>query len=279
MATAVTEARQPVPSQPEVRRRPAASGIFREAGELIVFCGQALIAIPGALRYFSEALRQAGLMMRGALLLLFLMNVFLGFSIGNFAYFMLRGIGAGDFLGLVSAYNAPRQVGPTMFGYVFTAKVCCAMAAELGAMRIQQEVDAYSSTGVDPRCYLVGTRLLAVLLFVPVATAVTLVAHIAGVYTMSVVILQALPGETLMTVHWDLQSLGDQVFCIFTILAIALSTSLVACFYGLRTNGGPAAVGASVAKSLVVNLVLLHVVAVCFAIWVYGLDHKMPLGG
>mgnify|MGYP001349951894 CR=1 FL=1 len=279
MASAATEAQPSVPAQPSVVGGSSWVAPIREAGELAIFCVQALIATPRALRYFAEVLRQTALMMRGTLLLVFTMNVFLGITVGNFAFFTLRSIGASDFMGLVSGYGAPRQLGVTMFGYVFTAKVCCAMAAELGAMRIQQEVDAYSSTGVDPIRYLVGTRLIAVVLFVPVAAFASLVGHIAGVYVMSVILLQGLPGGTLMSVHWAVQSLADQIFAISVMLGIAVSTALVACFYGLRTRGGPAAVGSSVARSLVVNLVLLHVVAVVFAMFVYGPDLKLPIGG
>ena len=100
---------------------------------------------------------------------MFVMNAFFGFSIMTFAFFFLRSIGASDFVGAATGVRRPAPVAATlMFGYVFTAKICCGIAAELGAMKINEEIDAFESTGVDPMRYVVGTRILAVMLFVPV---------------------------------------------------------------------------------------------------------------
>lgn len=271
----------PVGATPKVsgKKTRKAGGFLEEAGDLITFAGQSLAALPGALRYTSEVLRQASMMLRGTLVLMFVMNAFLGMTLTNVAYFLLRSLGASDYLGVVSGYGTPRQIVTTMFGYVFTAKVCCGMAAELGAMKIQQEIDAYESTGVDPRRYLVGTRLLAVVIFTPVAVAVGLVGSLAGSYFEAVTVIQGIQGNVLTDVHWSVQTVNDQMFAVFTALAIGLPTAIVACFYGLRTTGGPAAVGTSVARSIYVNLVLLHLIAVFCAVVYYGTNIRLPIGG
>ena len=134
---------------------------LRETGELTQFGGRALVGLAGTPRFASEAMRQAAQMIRGTWLLMLAMNVFIGMTLVNFAFFFLRSIGAGDYLGLTSGYAQPRQVATTMFAYVFAAKVCCGFTAEIGAMKINQEIDAYGSTGVDPLRYVVGTRLFA----------------------------------------------------------------------------------------------------------------------
>jgi len=269
------------PSMPKVVRRPDGPLVaaVREAGQLTVFAGQSVRALPGSLAFISEGLRQASLMLRGTLPLMFFMQMFQGFVVGTFAFFLLRGIGAGDFFGLITGVVGPRQVACTMFGYVFAAKICCGITAELGAMKIQQEVDALESTGVDPMRYLVGTRLVGVLLFTPIAAAMSLFALILGSYLIVVVILGGLSGNALMSLHWSVQTVGDTIFVIRTSTLIALTSAIVACFYGLRTTGGPAAVGGSVARSLVVNLVLLHIIAAFFAVMAYGFDSNLPIGG
>jgi phospholipid/cholesterol/gamma-HCH transport system permease protein len=166
-----------------------------------------------------------------------------------------------------------------MFGYVFCAKICCGIAAELGAMKIQQEVDALESTGVDPRRYLIGTRLLGVIVFTPVAAVISLMATVWGSYVIVVWLLQGLSGDALMSVHWSIQSMFDSMYVIVDCMLIAVSTAIVACFYGLRTVGGPAAVGSSVARSLVVNLVIVHLVAALGAVMAFGFDSRLPIGG
>jgi phospholipid/cholesterol/gamma-HCH transport system permease protein len=94
-----------------------------------------------------------------------------------------------------------------------------------------------------------------------------------------VVLLHGIPGNVLLDVHWSVQTLADYFFTLITITAIAVPTALIACFYGLRTTGGPAAVGGSVARSVLVNIVLLHLIAAFFAVLVYGTDLRLPIGG
>src|ERR1700740_1398995 len=151
--------------------------VVMEIGEITKMAGSSVRGLWHTPRYGSEALHHAANMIKRASLLVFTMNAFLGMSVVNAGYFFLRSIGASDFLGTVSGYAAPRVLCTTMFGYVFTASVCCAMAAELGAMKINQEIDAYDSTGIDPLHYVIGTRILAVLLFIPVGTALSLIGN------------------------------------------------------------------------------------------------------
>lgn len=270
---------EPVPAVARPRPVGPVRGALREAGELTRFFGESIRALPGAAGFASEALRQASLMLRGSIPLVFIMQLFQGAVIGTFAFFLLRGIGAADFFGLSTGVVGPRQTACTMFGYVFTAKICCGITAELGAMKIQQEVDALESTGVDPRRYLIGTRLVGVLVFAPVAAFVSLVATIVGAYLIVVVLLGGLSTNTFLSVHWSVQGFGASIFVMITCTVIAFVTAIVACFYGLRTTGGPAAVGTSVARSLVVNLVLLHIIAAVGAVIVFGTDAKLPIGG
>jgi phospholipid/cholesterol/gamma-HCH transport system permease protein len=276
--TAPTPAPAPAEAPPAVANGMAV-GLLREAGELTKFSFQSIAALAGVPRYMSEVLRQASIMIRGSSVFVFFLSAFCGMSIVNFAYFFLRALGASDFLGLTSGYPGPRQVGTTLFGYAFTAKVCCGMTAEIGAMRINQEIDAYESTGVDPLKYVVGTRLAAVLIFAPIATFISLIAVLAGVYFDSVVLIHGIAPATLMQVNWSVQTITDQLFALVTMTTVAVSTTLVACFYGLRTRGGPDAVGSAVARSLVVNLVIVHIITAGFAAAFYGMNIRLPVGG
>jgi phospholipid/cholesterol/gamma-HCH transport system permease protein len=268
-----------VPVAPPRRPHGSVHTILSEAGDLTAFTGRSLWALGGTPRYAAEILRQAAILISGTTVLMFVMNAFFGFSIMTFAFFFLHSIGASDFAGAATAFADPRVGATLMFGYVFTAKVCCGMVAELGAMKINEEIDAYESTGVDPLRYVVGTRILAVLVFLPIGSAVALLAETAGNYLVGVIILHGISGQGFLQLHWGTQGLSDQVNVFITQGAIALMTVLVACFYGLRTSGGPSAVGASVSRSLVVNLVLVHLIAAFFTVWFYGTNLQMPIGG
>lgn len=254
-------------------------GFLREAGELMVFGGQTVKALPGTLRYFSETLRQASLIVRRTSLLLLAMQVFLGFSVASFGFFFLRSIGAGDAVGVFTGLLTQRQTSMTMFGYVISASVCCGFAAELGSAKIQQEIDAYSSTGVDPRQLIVGTRVLAVMLFVPLATVLSLLGQFIGNYLDIVVLLQGNASQNFINTTFSVQSIPGQIYAMISIAAVAFPCAIVGCFYGFRASGGPAEVGSAVARSLMVNLVLVHVITAFGGVFFYGRNLNLPIGG
>jgi phospholipid/cholesterol/gamma-HCH transport system permease protein len=271
------------PDQPVAAPKPRKAGGFERAmegvGEWTRFFGGTIKGTLGTFPYFSEVFRQAAIMISGTSLLMFVMSIFQGASVANFGFFFLRALGAGDFMGLVSGYAGPRQTGVAVFGYVFCAKICCGITAELGAMKIQQEIDALESTGVDTMRYIVGTRMGAVLISLPVFAALSLVGQIAGVYLITVTVVHGIAPDTLLNVNWAVQTLNDQIYSIFTMGLIAVVTASIAMMFGLRASGGPANVGAAVAKGILVNLVVLHVISAFCAIMFYGGSSKLPIGG
>lgn len=250
-----------------------------EMGELCLFSGRALRALPGTSRYFSEVLRLNAKIIRRTSFVLLAMSVFLGFSVATFGFFFLRTIGAGDFVGVVTGLLTQRQVSMTMYGYVLSASICCAMAAEIGAAKIQQEIDAYESTGVDPMQFIVGTRVLATMLFVPLATVISLIGQNLGNFLDIVVVLGGNSPRQFLDVTFSVQSVSGQFQALITFVFMSLPCVLVACFYGMRASGGPADVGKAVAKSLMINLVLVHVISAFFGVFFYGRNLNIPIGG
>src|SRR4051794_29395056 len=116
---------------PVKRHRPpgAVRRGLNEAGEMTVFFGRALKALPGVPRFASEALRQAGVLIRGSTLFIFMMVTFIGFAETSFAYLFLHAVGAADFVGFFTGVATARAAVPIMFGYAFSAKVGCGLVA------------------------------------------------------------------------------------------------------------------------------------------------------
>lgn len=271
------------PTSPPVTATPPAPGAFRrvmaEMGDLVLFSGRALRGALGTGRYGSQVLTQGARITLGTTVLLIVMSMFMAASVVNFAFFFLRGIGAADFTGLATGFGTPRLIAIDMFGYVVTAKIACGIVAEIGAARISEEIDAYEAEGIDPFRYVIGSRIMAVLLFVPIGAVAALFGSTIGSYVSIVWILQGQSAEGFFSVHWGIQSLLDQLFAVIAMATIALVTVCVACYYGYRTSGGPAAVGESVARSCVVNLVLVHLLAAFYVMLFYGSDTRLPIGG
>lgn len=284
MATVPANHPAPAPAPPEV---PAAgrakAGPFREfleeMGELCLFSARALRALPGSTRYFSEILRLNAQIIRRSSFILLAMSVFLGFSVATFGFFFLRTIGGGDFVGVFTGLLTQRQTSSTMYGYVLSASICCSMTAVIGAAKIQQEIDAYESTGTDPMQFIVGTRILAAMLFVPLGTVISLIGQNLGNFTDIVVVLQGNSARQFLDVTFSVQSVKGQFYALITFACMTLPCVLCACFYGMGASGGPADVGRAVAKSLMINLVLVHVISAFFGVFFYGRNLNIPIGG
>lgn len=263
---------------PAGRAPRGAGGFLAEMGHLVAFAGATLRAMPGSVLYLAEALRHVSAMVLTTSPLLFVMYGFMGIVTMNTGYFLLFPLGAADYLGAIGGFGI-HVSAVIMFSYVFTAKVCGGFVAEIGAMRINQEIDAYESTGVDPLRFVVGTRILATLFYIPIAAVVGLLGYTAGCFLDAIVILNATDSAGYARFHWSSHGLRDLWFVITTVALTGVVTAVTACFYGMRTTGGPAAVGAAVAQAVKINLVLANIVAAFTVITWYAVDAGVPIGG
>src|SRR6478672_10574449 len=111
-------------------------------------------------RFFGEALRQAGVLILGSTLVIWGLAFILGLQCGIEGAYFNRSVGAPAYAGVFSAWCDLREIMPYAFGYMLSAKVGTGIVAELGAMRISDEIDALEVMGVPPMTFLAATRLL-----------------------------------------------------------------------------------------------------------------------
>jgi phospholipid/cholesterol/gamma-HCH transport system permease protein len=264
---------------PKLRKPGPVQGALIEVGDMFSFSLQSLVALRRVPRYTSEVLRQAAILVRGSTLIIFAMVTFIGMAAATFAYFFLRSAGATDYTGLFTGIVMPRAAVPIMFGYVFSAKVGCGLVAEIGAMRINEEIDAFEVEGVSPMSYVVGTRLIGALIFVPIAVTFGLLGGDIGSLFQAVPVLHATSPGGFLHYHWAAQNFTDNLQAYLNMGSMALFIVLVSCFYGYRARGGPAGVGAACARSLLVNIVMVHVIATFWVFVFFGVDPHLPIGG
>jgi phospholipid/cholesterol/gamma-HCH transport system permease protein len=264
----------------ELRGTEAPRGLrmVAEVGQLVGFSFSVLRVLPGSVRYLSEALRQVARIILGTSPLLFVMYTFFGIITINTGYFLLYPLGAADYVGEIGGFGI-HVSAVIIFAYVFTAKVCGGFVAELGAMQVNQEIDALESTGVDPLRFVVGSRMLATLMFIPIATVVSLLGYYFGCYLDGVVILHATFPAGFNEFNWLSQGIRDELFVLVTTALTAVATAITACYFGLRTKGGPAAVGGSVAKAVKYNLVIASTIQAFTVILWYLKTAGVPIGG
>lgn len=253
--------------------------IAREAGDIAGFSTRAVLGVAGARRYFAEVLRQCAILVTGTALVIVALVLVVGSECGLFIVFLLRSLGASSFAGFMSSLCGVREMFPYMFGYVFAAKVGCGLVAEIGSMRISEEIDAMESVGIDPMKYVVSTRLLAVWLTVPAIYAAALIAGLLG--SVAVVVLQF--GEVsqgqFTNLYFLSQTVQDNLYSLTKVMSMATAISLVGMYYGYRASGGPVGVGTATARSMFVNLILIHVIGASLTGVFWGSGARYPFGG
>ncbi len=119
------------------------------------------------LQFFGEALRQAGILILGSAIVIWGLAFILGLTCGIEGAYFNRSVGAPAYAGVFSAWCDLREIMPYAFGYMMSAKVGTGLVAEIGAMRISDEIDALEVMGISSLTFLCSTRLLAAWLVLP----------------------------------------------------------------------------------------------------------------
>lgn len=239
-------------------------------GDLARFSAQVIRSFPDLRNFMPEVLRQAAILIVSSGLIIWGMQFIIGYQCGLEAKYVLDQIGAPMYSGVFNAWCLLREMAPYMFGYIFAAKVGCGLVAELGSMRISEEIDALEVMGIKSVSYLVGTRVLAALIAVPFLFIVGLGMSYIGAYLVTVDFLGGVSPGAYSFTFWLFQNPADLVFSVIKVLLMAIAIIFVGCFYGYTAKGGPVGVGANTARSMMLNMVLVHVLAFIATLLLWG---------
>src|ERR671932_1401010 len=140
-------------------------------GEIVRFCSRVVGEVLGlkVFRFFGEALRQAGILILSSTIVIWGLIFIIGLQCGIEGAYFDRAVGAPAYAGVFAAWCDLRELVPYGFGYMMAAKVGTGIVAELGSMRISDEIDALEVMGVPSMLYLCATRLLASWFVLPFA--------------------------------------------------------------------------------------------------------------
>ncbi len=166
-----------------------------------------------------------------------------------------------------------------MFGYIMAAKVGTGIVAELGAMRINEEIDALEVMGVQPITFLCATRLLGAWLVLPfIYIAAVGVAYLASYLAVVKQIGEVSSGGYFL-IFWMFQNPPDLLFSVIKGMVMATAIVAVGCYYGYTASGGPVGVGQATAKSMILNMVLVHLIGMMGSQVFWGANPRAPIGG
>ena len=230
-------------------------------------------------KYFGEALRQAGVLIVGSTIVIWSLCFIIGLQCGIEGAYLDRSIGAPAYAGVFSAWCDLRELVPYAFGYMMSAKVGTGLVAEIGAMRITDEIDALEVMGISSMTFLCATRLMAAVMVLPF---VYLAGIGAGFFASYLAVVQQI-GEVssggFFLIFWMFQNPPDLLFSLIKAMTMAIVIVIVGTYYGYTASGGPVGVGTATAKSMVLNVVMVHLIGMLGTQVFWGSNPNAPIGG
>ncbi len=180
--------------------------------------------------------------------------------------------------GFASAIINPRLLTPIVGGAALAATVGTGFTAQLGAMRISEEIDALEVMGVRSLPYLVSTRVVAGMICIVPIFAMSMVGAWMG-WKVTQVSFFGLSEGTFNHYFTTFMQPIDIVYSFAQALAVAVVVILIHTYYGYTATGGPAGVGEAVGKAVRTSLVAVLAVELCVAMALYGGEHNFRITG
>jgi phospholipid/cholesterol/gamma-HCH transport system permease protein len=231
------------------------------------------------LKFFGEALRQAGVLIVSSTLVIWGLVFIIGLQCGIEGAYFNRAVGSPAYAGVFAAWCDLRELIPYAFGYMMSAKIGTGIVAELGSMRISDEIDALEVMGIDSVLFLCATRLLAAWLVLPFMYIASVGAGFFASYLAVVEQVGEVSSGGYFLIFWMFQNPPDLLYSLIKAMAMATVIVLVGCYYGYNAGGGPVGVGTATAKSMVLNIVLVHLVGMLGTQLFWGANPRAPIGG
>lgn len=250
-----------------------------ECGRQLTFYGRALASVRHTIvRYRKETLRLiaevslgsgALAVIGGSVMVIGFLTAAAGYEVGQQGTKTLGSVGISAMAGFVSAFINTREAIPVVAGVALTATVGAGFTAQLGAMRVSEEIDALESMSVPSIPYLVTTRIMAGCVAVVPLYAIALIMGYASTRVVTV----WLAGESSGTyAHYFNVFLvpTDVLWSLLKVMVMALAVMCVHCYHGFTASGGPAGVGMAVGRSVRTSLIAIMVVDLLIGIAIYG---------
>jgi phospholipid/cholesterol/gamma-HCH transport system permease protein len=265
---------EPAPYRPPARAVVIVTGVLgtlEGTYQLVVFTIRTIAAIPRALKYRTQIVSHvadiaigAGAIVVGGGMFFVIASIsfFTGTEVGLEGFSGLQQIGAQAFTGVISSLANTREITPLVAGVALAAQVGAGFTAQLGAMRISEEIDALEVMGVNSFVYLVATRVIAAMIaMVPLYLAALFASFLA-----SQIIVTRFFGLATGTYEYYFRLFlppVDILDSFIKAMLFAVVVSVIHCYYGYRATGGPAGVGVAAGRAIrasIISVVLLDLV-------------------
>jgi len=266
----------------------SATGSLAAIGDFASFTVKTLRSLPYTFtRYRNEMLRQlmdiawgsgALIVGGGTVGVMILLSISAGTSLGIEGFNGLELVSLSPLTGFISASANTRELAPLIAALALASQVGCRFTAQLGSMKIHEEVDALSVMGVDPYHYLVSTRVIACgIAIIPLYLIGLIGSYIASELTVVLLFGQS-PGQYD---HYFSTFIAarDVFFSVIKIVIFAITVTLIHCWYGMSVGGGPQAVGEATGKAIRASIVFVVVLDMILTLVFWGGDPGFRVSG
>jgi phospholipid/cholesterol/gamma-HCH transport system permease protein len=232
--------------------------MFQNIGEMVLLFWQTLKALPLAWRQRQKVFEQFFEIGNASLLMVCILSFFIGGVIALQTGPLLVERGLTSAVGGVVGISVCRELAPVMMSILIAGRIGSAMAAEIGSMRVYQEIDALRTMNISPVHYLVLPRLVAIAVALPMLVVFAiLVGWLGGAVVSAANDRIGISFAGFFSTLRDVVAPKDVANGVFKSFVFALVIVVVSCHQGLITRGGPRGIGRSVTKAVVNSIVLI----------------------
>ncbi len=257
-------------------------------GQFVEFSVIALAALPvTARRYGREVMRQftdivwgsgALIVGGGTIGVMVLLSVAAGTSLGIEGFNGLEVVGLAPLTGFVAAAVSTREIAALVAALAFAAQVGCRFTAQLGSMRLHEEIDALEVMAVPPMRYLVSTRVAgSIMAILPIYLVGLIGSYLAAEATVRVLFGQS--GGTYGHYFNAFIQGRDIAISIVKIVVFALVVTLIHCWYGFNASGGPKGVGEATGRAIRASIVAVVVLDMVLTLFFWGVSPGFRISG
>jgi phospholipid/cholesterol/gamma-HCH transport system permease protein len=238
------------------KERTRTGAFFQATGEMLRLFGETLYWCKASPRNLTSIFKQMSSVGADSLPIASVMAIFVGMVLALQTSSQLARFRSEWIIGAIVGLTLVQELGPVMTAFLVAGRVGAAIAAEIGTMRVSEEIDALETLAINPVRFLAMPRLLACALMLPLLTIYVVVIGMSGGALISQTYADVAP-----SVYWDVmwgQLTATMIFKgLFKSLCFGVIISTVGCYMGFTTTGGAEGVGVSTTKSVVVSFMLI----------------------
>ncbi|ASF10822.1 YrbE family protein [Nocardia brasiliensis NBRC 14402] len=266
----------------------APANLLAKLGHQVFFLLRSIGSIPLALKHYPKEVWRllsdvtwgnGNLVVGGGTIgVVVILSAFGGMTVGIQGYNSLNLLGLSPITGAISAFATTREIGPLLATIAFAAQAGCRFTAQLGAMRISEEIDALESIAIRPLPYLISTRMFAAMIaIIPLYCLGLAMAYISC--SLTVQLIGGTASGTYQHYFYQFLVPTDVVYSLVKAILFVAVTTFIQCYYGFFASGGPEGVGVAAGRAIKVCIIAVVFANLFMTLAIWGVTAGIRISG